>query len=133
MNVEIATPARKYSIEDVISCTAPGVMGNFQVLAGHTALISELSAGEVKIQMQDKTQYYAVSGGFLEVLDNRVLLLLEAAEPAEEINTDRATEAQERAKKRLETRSPDTDMIRAEAALSRAANRLKVAGRASSS
>jgi F-type H+-transporting ATPase subunit epsilon len=131
LNIELATPTSKRNIGEALSCSAPGVLGKFQILPDHTAFISELAIGEMKIELPDKTQHYAISGGFLEVADNRVLLLLETAESAEEIDIQRADQAKERAQERLHSRDPVIDVIRAETALARALNRLKVAQRAS--
>lgn len=133
LNIEIATPAQKRSVGEARSCSAPGVLGGFQVLPNHAAFISELTIGEVKIEIGEKTEYYAISGGFLEVLNNRVLLLLESAEAAEEIDVQRAEQARQRAEKRLQSRDPSIDIARAQAALARALNRLKVAQRVSAS
>ena len=96
-------------------------------------MVSELAVGELKVEMPEKSQRYAVSGGFLEVLNNRVLILLESAEKAENIDTERARKAKDRAEKRLTNATTEVDLVRAEAALTRAVNRLKVAGRASHS
>jgi len=132
LKIEVATPSDKRSYENAVSCSAPGVLGQFQVLPGHTALVSALGIGEVKIEFSDKTQSYAVSGGFVEVLDDKVLFLLETAEEAEDIDTDRAEKARKRAEDRLQDRSK-INAVRAEAALARATNRLKVAKKRRSS
>ncbi|MGH1362361.1 MAG: F0F1 ATP synthase subunit epsilon [Calditrichia bacterium] len=132
LKIEVATPSEKRSFENAVSCSAPGILGQFQVLTGHTALVSALGIGEVKIEFSDKTQCYAVSGGFVEVLDNRVLFLLETAEQAEDIDSNRAAEARKRAEDRLQDRRK-IDAARAEAAMARATNRLKVAAKRSKS
>lgn len=131
LNIELATPTSKQSIGEASSCSAPGVLGRFQILPGHADFISELAVGDIKIESAGETQYYAISGGFLEVVDNRVLLLLETAETAEQIDIQRAEKAKERANERLQAKNPAIDIARAEAALARALNRLKVAQRAS--
>lgn len=133
IDVEIATPTEKRSIKQATACSAPGVLGSFQVLANHAAMVSELEAGVMKIQLSDQNRHFAISGGFLEVLDNKVLLLLESAEEVSEIDVDRAEKAMERAKQRLENPDATIDIARAEAALARAVNRLKVANKASTS
>ncbi|MEL6823057.1 MAG: F0F1 ATP synthase subunit epsilon, partial [Calditrichota bacterium] len=132
LKIEVATPSDKRSYENAVSCSAPGILGQFQVLPGHTALVSALGIGEVKIEFSDKTQSYAVSGGFVEVLNDNVLFLLETAEEAEGIDTDRAEKARKRAEDRLQDRSK-INAVRAEAALARATNRLKVAKKRKSS
>ncbi len=127
MRVEIVTPQRHLAYEEVVSCSAPGVLGCFQILPDHTEFVSELTIGEIKVEFSDHTKFFATTGGFLEVLNNRVLLLLETCEQAEEIDVDRAMKALERAKRRLQERSPEIDVARAKAALLRATNRLKIA------
>ena len=129
LDIEIATPAQKESIGQAVSCSAPGAFGYFQVLANHAPLISELGVGELTVEQSDASHHYAISGGFLEVANNRVLILLESAEKAEDIDVDRAERAKERASQRLSASEDNVDFIRAKAALTRAINRLKVAGR----
>ncbi len=131
LDIELATPNSKKGIEHAKSCSAPGVLGKFQILPDHTAFMSELSIGEVKVETPDSTHFFAVSGGFLEVVDNRVLLLLDTAEAAEEIDVERARNARDRAVNRLDSQQENVDRARAEAALARALNRLKVAQRVS--
>ena len=130
LNIELATPTRKESVGQALSCSAPGVVGRFQVLPGHTDFISELGIGEVKVESTEGTRYFAASGGFLEVVNDRVLLLLEAAEAAENIDINRAEGSKDRAENRLNDRH-NVDVIRAEAALQRALTRLKVAEKSS--
>ncbi len=127
LNVEIVTPVRQHVIEKALSCAAPGVLGDFQILPDHTAFISELAIGEIKVETPDKTVLYAESGGFLEVVNNKVLLLLESAEAAEEIDVERALQAKARAEERLQHPDTSIDIPRAQAALARALNRIKVA------
>ncbi len=125
--VDISTPQKSWTFENVVSCSAPGKKGNFQVLFNHAPLISQLETGEIKIQIAEKTTYFATGGGFLEVNNNNVTLVLESCEEASEIDVERARKAAERARKRLSSRSEGIDIARAEAALARALNRLRVA------
>ncbi len=127
LSIEITTPQKQWRFEHAASCTAPGVLGNFQVLQNHAPLMSELTIGELKVVVDGDEKYFAVSGGFLEVKNNVVSLVLEACEAADEIDVERAQRAMERAKQRLKERRPDLDVVRAEAALTRALNRLRVA------
>lgn len=131
LQIELATPASKSSIGEAQSCSAPGVLGKFQILPNHTAFVSELATGEVKVDLSGQARYFAITGGYLEVVDNKVLLLLEAAEAAEDIDVARAEQARERAEHRLHSNDPAVDISRAQAALSRALNRLAIAGKAS--
>ncbi|MCU0452342.1 MAG: F0F1 ATP synthase subunit epsilon [Bacteroidetes bacterium] len=127
--LEIVTPRRTVYASEVLSFTAPGVVGGFQVLFNHASLLSSLHTGEVKIVETDGSEWrYATSGGFVEVRDNTVVLLAETAERSDEIDAARARASRDRAHRRLEERAPDLDVERARAALARALNRLKVSG-----
>ncbi len=125
--VEIITPSKSAYKGQVISITVPGTLGNFQVLYNHAALLSSLEIG--KIQIEDATGQhieFATSGGTVEVRDNKVLILADSVESAEEIDVERTKRAIERAKERLATRGKgDVDILRAELALQRAVNRMK--------
>jgi F-type H+-transporting ATPase subunit epsilon len=111
----------------VISLTAPGVDGYFGVLAHHAPMIAALKPGKLSLKDEHgEERIYAVSGGFLEVSANSVVLLAETIEHAGEIDLSRAAEAKERAARRLGSDLPDIDTLRAQAALSRALNRIRV-------
>ncbi len=125
--LEVITPERTVLSAQVVSVSAPGVKGGFQVLFAHAPLLSALETGRVTVRMADGSALtYATSGGFLEVRDNKVLLLLETAERPQDIDVQRAEAARDRAKGRLAHRTPDLDVVRAEGALQRALNRLRV-------
>lgn len=125
--LEIVTPRKVVYSGDVVSFSAPGEVGSFQVLYNHAPLLSAIVVGEVKIQQSDgKLTRYATSGGFVEVLSNRVVLLAETAESPEDIDVRRAEEAKRRAEKRLHEPSSDLDVQRARLALARALNRLRI-------
>ncbi len=128
--LQIVTPQRVVFNGEVISFTAPGTVGSFQVLYNHAPLLSSITIGEAKLtDTQGKEIHYATSGGFVEVKDNEVTLLAETAEKADEIDVPRAEQAKARAQQRLAEKKPETNLERAQIALSRALNRLKVAGR----
>jgi F-type H+-transporting ATPase subunit epsilon len=115
----------------VVSFSAPGVAGGFQVLKSHAPLLSNIAIGQVKlIDASGKEIHYATSGGFVEVHENMVVMLAETAERSDEIDVSRAEEARTRAQSRLAKKGADTDVERARLALHRAVNRLKVAGQA---
>ncbi len=127
--LEIVTPKKVTYNADVTSFTAPGVVGGFQVLRCHAPLLSNVGVGVVKIvDMEGKELHYATSGGFVEVHDNKVIMVAETAERADEIDVSRAQAARERAQKRLVEKQIETDVERAKVALHRAVNRLRVAG-----
>jgi F-type H+-transporting ATPase subunit epsilon len=115
---------------EVESFWAPGVEGNFQVLAGHIPFLTVLRVGEIGFRDADgRRRHVATSGGFVEVLRTGVTVIAETAEFAEEIDVSRAEAARDRARARLRRPEPGTDIDRASAALIRALNRLQVAGR----
>jgi F-type H+-transporting ATPase subunit epsilon len=127
---EIVTPARIVFSGDVVSVSAPGVLGGFQVLFNHAPMISSIGIGVLTVKSAGGVdQRYATSGGFVEVRNNALLVLVESAERAEDIDGARAEASRDRAEKRLREKAPDLDVARAEAALQRALNRLRVAGR----
>ena len=108
-----------------------GTQGSFQVLYNHAPILSSLEIGRVKIEEENGNKIdFATSGGTVEVLKNKVLLLVESFESEEEIDVKRAQEAKKRAEKRLkkETDEENIDFARAEVALKRAINRLKISG-----
>lgn len=128
LTVEVITPSKSAYKGDAVSITIPGTMGNFQVLYNHAPLMSSFEIGKVKIAESDgTTKLYATSGGTVEVLNNKVLVLAETFEAPEEIDIERAKKAEERARARISDKSnKDIDLDRAEIALKRAINRLKL-------
>ena len=129
LQLEIVTPRRVVFKGEVTSFSAPGVVGGFQVLYNHAPLLSLLEIGKVKIKEASGTEFhYAISGGFVEVRENHVLLLAETAERTDEIDAQRAKSSRDRAQKRMAEKKSDIDFERARFALYRALNRLKIAG-----
>lgn len=129
--LDIIAPDRILYKGMVRSFSAPGEIGAFQVLYNHAPLLTSLVPGEMKFtDDQGNTVYYATSGGFVEVRDNRVLALVDTAEKADEIDVGRAKKSRDRAIERIKTRKTDLDIERAGRSLERANNRLKVAQRA---
>jgi len=128
--LEVVTPEKLLLSEEVEEVTAPGREGEFGVLPGHTPFFTLLKVGEVMYRSGGKENYLAVSGGFAEVLPERVTILAEAAELAHEIDVERAKRAKERAEERLKELAPlDVEYAQALSALERALTRLKVAGK----
>ncbi|GIV21513.1 MAG: ATP synthase epsilon chain [Armatimonadota bacterium] len=126
-HLEIVTPDRALLSEEAVSIVAPGVEGYLGVLPNHAPLVTELKVGILRIRYPDDTEEnVAVSGGFMEVVNNRVLVLADAAERPQDIDIQRAKEALLRARQRLQ--DPTTDHEHARVALERAINRLKAAG-----
>jgi F-type H+-transporting ATPase subunit epsilon len=126
--IDIVTAERVvYSAEaDIV--IAPGVEGQLGILPHHAPLMTILQAGELVVRKGTQEESLAISGGFLEVRPDRVIVLADQAERAEEIDITRAEEARKRAEQRLADRhAPGLDTDRAETALRRAIARLTVA------
>ncbi|MDT3993587.1 F0F1 ATP synthase subunit epsilon [Mammaliicoccus fleurettii] len=111
-------------VELVVLHTETGEMG---VMAGHISTVAALKTGYVKVNKTSGTEYLAVSEGFVEVRTNKVTVLVQSAETAEEIDKDRAINSKERAEERLNSNRDEVDFRRAERALHRAINRIEVA------
>ncbi|MDX1638537.1 MAG: F0F1 ATP synthase subunit epsilon [Balneolaceae bacterium] len=127
---QILTPQGTIFDDQVTGVQMPGALGSFEVKTLHASIISTLEIGEILVRKADgEEQHFAVSGGFVEVHDNVLTLLAEAAEPVEEIDVERAEAAKKRAIERLESGDEDIDKKRAEQALQRAENRIKLAAR----
>ena len=124
--IEIATPEKFRKYENAVTCSAPGVLGRFQILFDHAPFVSQMEIGELRVDTSTEILHFATSGGFIQVLDNKVLFLLDSCESSDEIDVQRAKEAKERAKSRLEQRKEEIDHFRAKLAFSRALNRLKI-------
>ena len=126
----LVTPDRRLVDEVVDEVQLPGLEGYLGILPGHAALLTELGVGEMCYRRGNETHYATVIGGYAEVLPDRITVLAETAERAEEIDEDRARAARERAEKHLaKAGEPVTDWNRAAAALKRALVRLKVAAK----
>jgi F-type H+-transporting ATPase subunit epsilon len=131
LTLDIVTPDKLLLSEKVDIVVAKSNEGEFGVLRGHIPLITTLAAGELRYRQGNDVHYVAVSGGFTEVLDDKVTILAESAEAGRELDISRATAARDRAMERLEQARQDEriDQARAEAALTRALMRLNVAER----
>lgn len=128
--LSVVTPEKVVFEQDVRSIVAPGSEGYLGVLTNHAPLITALTPGILKVvDSEQMTSEYCVSGGFLEVSGNVATVLADAIESKEEIDLERARDAEKRARERLARRSdPDIDTVRAEAALARAVNRIRARG-----
>ena len=130
IHLEVVTPSGAVVSEEVDIVTAPGVGGEFGVLANHAPFLSTIKTGTLSFKKEKTTKYLMVSGGFTEVSNNKITFLVESAEFGQDIDVDRAMRAKERAEKRLVQAQQATERInrvRAEAALQRAMARIKVA------
>ena len=130
LKVDIVTAERLvFSDEGVDGVMAPGSGGELTVLPMHAPLLTMIKPGLMRLIKGGEEVDMAITGGFLEVRDDRVTILADAAERAEEIDVVRAEEARRRAERRLEERVSEEDLARAAASLQRALLRLKVAER----
>ncbi len=128
LTVEITTPDRQVlQLEGVDEVIAPGAEGQFAVLPKHAAFMTMLGPGELILKRGSDETPFAVTGGYFEVRNDRVIVLADAAERADEIDVERAEAARRRAEERLRTREATVDLAKAEAALRRALIRLRVA------
>jgi len=130
IRLEIVTPEKTVVSEDVQIVMAPGVLGEFGVLIGHTPFLTALKTGVVRYSDSRGVEHMVfVSGGFAEALPQKVTILAESAERRRDIDVERARAALERAQKRLaEQRSKEEfDFVRAQTALQRALIRLRIA------
>ena len=125
-SVEIVTPVKVLNENTVKYLRCPGIDGYFGVMKKHRNGIIALDVGELKVETKNGIEWYATSGGFVEITDDKVELLLESIEKSNEIDVKRASEALKRAKKRKANIKKDIDSVRLEASLSRAINRLNV-------
>jgi F-type H+-transporting ATPase subunit epsilon len=125
----VVTPERQLLRQSVVEVVIPGVDGELGILPGHAPLITELGTGELRYRTATSSQpvLLAILGGFAEVLGDRVTLLAETAERAEEIDLARAEAAKARAEKRLASSDANIDWDRATIALQRAVIRIQVA------
>ena len=128
LRLEIVTQERVAYSGEVDMVIAPGADGVLGILPHHAPLITALIPGELRIKRGEEEESFAIGGGFMEVLPDRVTVLADSAERAEEIDVERAEAARRRAEARLQGRTQEeVDFARAEAALHRAIVRLKVA------
>ncbi len=127
--VDIVTPIREVKLDNVGYLRCPGIDGSFGIMNDHREGIFALSVGEIKVSINGKSEYYATGGGFAEIFNNSVKLLVESLEKSNEIDPDRANKSLERARQRKTEPNTEINNARAEASLVRALNRLRVSKR----
>lgn len=129
LQLDIVTPDQLVLSKEVDYVGAPGLEGEFGVLPGHIPFISALAVGGLYYKTGGQTKTVFVSGGFAEVSDDKITILAESAEQAENIDFARAEHARKRAEERLANKDADINASRALAALTRANIRLSLRGR----
>ena len=129
IQLEIVTPTHVLDEGQVSYVRCPGINGSFGVMANHIEGIIALDVGEIKVKKDGQEKYLATSGGYAEIRENRLEVLVESIEKSSEINTERAEMSMERAKKREKEPDSEYDETRLGASLARALNRLQVSKR----
>ena len=130
LHLEVITPERRVYEDDVDMVIAPGSEGYLGILPHHAPLLTGLGPGEFRVKKGGIEEVLAVFGGFMDVRGDRVIVLTEAAEPAEEIDAQRAQQAREQAQQALAVAGMDpAEEARARAALQRALVRIRVSER----
>ena len=127
LKLEIVTAEGTVFADDVNEVVAWGIEGQLGILPHHAPLMTMLQPGDLLIRKDNEEHYLAISGGFLEVRPDKVIILADACERAEEIDIERAEAARRRADEILKTRPPDVDTAAAEAALRRSLARIRTA------
>jgi F-type H+-transporting ATPase subunit epsilon len=130
MKLEIVTPYSKVVDAEVEEVTATGKLGEFGVLPGHAPFLTSLRIGELAYKYDGKIEHMALNWGYFEIRDDRIIVLVETAETAEEIDVERAKAAQGRAEEALKKLTPEDKQFKVyEAALERSIIRMQVAGK----
>lgn len=129
IHLEVVTVERQVYSDDVDIVIAPGVEGELGILPHHAPLLTALTYGELRTRKGDQEQVLAIGGGFLEVRPDKVIVLADSAERADEIDLARAEEARRRAETQLAQRQTGVDLAAAEASMRRSLLRLQVAER----
>ena len=127
--LEIVTPIRELDQGQVSYVRCSGLDGSFGVMTNHREGIIALTVGEIKVTREGNDEFLATSGGFAEIMKDKVKLLVESVETVSEIDADRAEKSLERATRRKSEKDSKMDEVRIEASLMRAINRLRVSKR----
>lgn len=125
LSIELVSPTRlpiELTAEKVV---LPGTDGVITILPGHTPYLTTLMSGALIVHLGEEASFFAVHGGFVEVLNDRVVVLADLLEVAEDIDLDRAEASKGRAEGRIERPEPDTVVQRAEASLDRSLARMR--------
>ena len=126
-NLDIVTPTRNLEEMVVSYVRCPGLDGSFGIMANHQEGIFSLDIGEIMVKTESETKYLSISGGFAEIVNDSVSILVETVESASDIDISRAEAALQRARDRKSSSNKENlDQMRLESALSRALNRLRV-------
>jgi F-type H+-transporting ATPase subunit epsilon len=127
--LEIITPEKVVYSDEVSEIVVQTVNGEIAILPHHVNLLTQISPGEMIVKKANSLQHLAVTGGFLEVMDNKVSILAEYAIKAQDIEVEKAMEAKKRAEKVMKEKSTDNEVKIAQAEIMKAILELKVATR----
>ncbi|ABR46584.1 ATP synthase F1, epsilon subunit [Alkaliphilus metalliredigens QYMF] len=122
--LQIVTPDRTFLDEEVEMAVVRTVSGDEGILSDHMLMVTPLKIGKMKIQIGDELKEATIAGGFIQVDQDKTIIITDAAEWPEEIDVSRAEEAKQRAEERLQKEREEVDTFRAEIALKKATNRL---------
>ena len=126
LKLKIVTPDRVFFDGEIISITARGIEGDFTILKNHAPFVTVIQISKMKVKTQEGSRVAAISGGYITVRDNDIVIMSDACEWEDEIDVERAQRAKDRAEKRLQSVKGEKDVITAELALKRAMNRLQI-------
>jgi len=129
LTLEIVTPERSVVREEVDEVVCPGIEGEFGVLPGHTPMLTALKIGELSYRVGNERKFIAITWGYAEVEHDRVEILADMAETAEEIDLRRAEERKSEAEKRLKGLPDEVDFEKEAVSLEKAVIRIQVAGK----
>ncbi|HSX40322.1 MAG TPA: ATP synthase F1 subunit epsilon [Candidatus Saccharimonadales bacterium] len=126
-HLDIITPEKNVFSSEVEELTVPTVNGQISILPHHVALLTQVVSGEMIIKQKDKAEPFAITGGFLEVADNKVSVLADFAIHAEDISVAKAEEAKKRAEHLMSDKTSEQDLRMAQAELQKAILQLHIA------
>jgi len=126
LKLKIVTPDRVFFDGEIISITARGIEGDFTILKNHAPFVTVIQISKMKVKTEEGSRIAAISGGYITVNHNDIVIMSDACEWEDEIDVERAQRAKDRAEKRLQTVKGEKDVINAELALKRAMNRLQI-------
>ncbi|MFO7888338.1 MAG: F0F1 ATP synthase subunit epsilon [Eubacteriales bacterium] len=127
VKLQIITPGKKFFEDEVQLVVVKGVEGSIGIMYDHEPFVTPLGIGPIKILVDNKIKHAAISQGYVEVMEEKIVILADTAEWPEDIDVSRAKRAKERAEKRLEKKENHMELLRAEIALKKAINRIDVA------
>lgn len=129
MHLEIVTPEKIVYSEEIDELTVPTTQGEITILPEHVSLVTRVTEGEMKVKIKGKSHFLAVTGGFLQIADNKITILAEYAVRSDDINTQKVLDAKKRAEEALKNKREDMsdrDFAIAESEMRRALLELKI-------